>query len=263
MSKSSRRVVRDIIISVALIGLLVLVYYYTRTPHTNLGQDIHMNTGTPPQQGMPPQGMGTENQMSGHGEGILPEEGDQVVAVALGHDITNREVNQEANRIFRKMGVDPTAAMAQSPEFKSLMRFQGLGEILSMLVVMERAPELGIDGEKMIDDALDEWSEGYGSPEERLAAVGEVRGVTVDRMRGMYFRELVLPKVVEELTKDSGDKTEEEKKQILTDWIIDGLKNLKVEFHDDDLAKGWDEYISGFRNTETGEPATPEPKDGS
>jgi hypothetical protein len=256
MHTSSRRVVRDIIIILALVGLMALAYYYMRNPRTNLGEDIHINKDAMPPQGA--QGMDSGGSMPGHGPGIFPEEGDEVVAVALGHSITTCELNQEANRIFRKMGINPDSPMAQGSDFLSLMRFQALGEILKMLVIIKRAPELGIDAEKLIDDALKEWAEGYGSPEEKLAAVGDTRGVTIDRMRGMFFRDLVLPAVEAEVTKDAGDKSDDEKMQIFAGWMIEGLKDIDIEFHDDDLAQSWEKYISGFKNAGANKPAPPE-----
>lgn len=241
MSKSSGRVLRDILILVVVIALILVWYLYMRNPQpADLGQDIHIDPAE-----IPPQDMASGAAMA-HGENIFPEEGDDIVAIALNHEISEAELNQEANRIFRKMNIDPGAGMANNEEFLSMLRFQALGELLTALVIMDRATELGINSEEIVDKAMAEWSEGFDTPEEKLASIKDSRGVTMERMRAMYFRELVLPLVITAVTENSEGDTPEEKEEVFNNWIIQGLKNLDIEFRDDELKNGWEQYIAGI-----------------
>jgi len=249
MAKLSGRVIREIIIIIAVIGLLILLAIYLRPSKPYLKNDIHI----PPDENQP---TGNAKPM-GHGPKLLPEDDGTVVASALGHDITLGEINQEANLLFRRYGIDPESEMAKKEILLDQLKVEGLAEILSGSLILEKAPGLGINAKEVVDNAMAEWAQGFDSPEAKLASIPDNQGVTIERMRKMYTRQLLPPLIQSALTKDSGDIAQEEKDKIFAGWLLTGLSELKIEFKDEKSAISWKDYINQLldNNKSTGESA--------
>jgi hypothetical protein len=134
--------------------------------------------------------------------------------------------------------------MAQKDVLRDKLQVEGLAEVLSGLLIVDKAPGLGINVNEEVDKAMAEWAKGYDSPEAKLAGIPDNQGVTIERMRKMFTRQILPPMIQSALIKDLGDISQEEKDKVFADWLLTGLKELKVDFRDEKYALSWKDYIN-------------------
>jgi hypothetical protein len=253
MSKSTGGAIREIIIVLAIVGLILLLYTFLKKPKPDLSHDINLSS--------PPTRQQTQGRMMGHGVKFFPEDDETVVAVAFGHEITLAELHQEANRLFRRYGVEPDSEMAQVDAFQDRLKAEGLGEILSGLLIYERASEFGIDAKAVIDAAMDEWSEGYDSPEEKLASIPDNPDITVERMCKMFIKQNLTPLIEKALTEDMEGITHGERVGVFVRWLVEGLEGVEINFRDENLKRSWNDYLNQLKDNNIGHEEFVQPSD--
>lgn len=245
MFDSKLKLVRDILIIVCIIVLAILVYVFRSGKDEpertiNLGDDLaDMQDGPAMMHGI-----------GGHSIQIFPEDTEGVVAVALDQDITWAELHRKANWILGPMA-SGLEGLADDEDVRINLKRQALVEILERMYISYTVEELGFNIEEIGDEALNEWAEGYNSPEEKLAEINHP-GVTVDDQRRLLTREAIRSMVKETVTKEMTDATPTERENYYRDWLTTNILALEIDFRDSELEASWQEYVE-FLSTLAGD----------
>ena len=239
MPDSKLKLIRDILIIVCIIILAILVYVFRMGKDEperkiNLGDDLAGIQDVPAM--MP--GMGE------HSIRIFPEDTEGVVAVALDRDITWAELHRKANWILGPMAAG-VEGLADNEEVRINLKRQALVEILEGMYVFYTAEKLGFDIEEIGDEALNEWTKGFDSPEEKLASINHP-GITIDDQRRLVTREAVERLVKETVTKDMTDATPAERENYYQDWLTINILALGIDFMDDELEHAWQDFVDSL-----------------
>ena len=238
MSNPKSRMVRDIFLIVCVIVLAVLVYIFRSSPEPDidLGDDL---AGVEQPQDRMPTGMG------GHSLELFPEDVEGNVAKVLGNVISRADLNRKANRILGPMAFN----MEEIPDRERMeddLKLQALSQILRDMVIFDTAEDLGLDVEEVGEKALEEWSEGYESPEAKLAAI-KPRGITVDDQKRLLTKESVERIVMETMTREMTDASSSEIIEYFTSWLTSKTFGIDIEFYDSALESGWTGFIESHR----------------
>jgi len=234
MSNPKSRMIRDILLIVCVIVLAVLVYIFRSSPKPEIELSDDLVVVEQAQARMPT-GMG------GHSLELFPEDVEGNVAKALGNDISTADLNRKANRILGPMAFN----MEEIPDREQMeddLKLQALSQILRDMVIFHTAEELGLDVEEIGEKVLEEWSEGYESPEAKLAAISPM-GITIDDQERLLTKESVERIVMETITREMTDATDSEKLDFLSSWLTSKIFNLDIEFYDTELETGWTDFL--------------------
>jgi hypothetical protein len=242
MSKSALRTIRDIVVIIAAIGIAVTLYVRLKAPDTNLKHDIQVNPDSS-------SGHGMMDMHMGGGAELFTDGDDSVVATAGDTQVTQKELYAEANKAFRRQGINPDDDKAKTEDFQYDVKTKALGVIFSNAIMLNKIKEAGLDVDAAVEKKLQDWAKDYSSPEEKLKSINGPEGITVDSMRRLFRNDVVPELTIQALTGQEGDVNNKVQAKILDDWLVNSLLVLEPKFEDTKLADYWSKYIENLKNT--------------